>query len=244
MFCKIVEKAISGGGVIGAASRVATRGKLKPWEPELVDVGERQLCRGVNKPQLKNMLQIQQITQIQASNYEDLEFSDLGRQVMRGGDPNLLSWTPNVSTANCYGANRYWLPRDGAIIVGCYPAVFTDISEQAIMCPPICDKEQNKVVERLLQTGDYYREAPDVVKVSAECDEICAIVGKQKGVDFGGMYDVNRFVDKIFHVIGTGRSKVGLVPVSSCLVETFVNPDYIERALSVNAPAVDNGLKL
>lgn len=233
MFSKIVREAITKGGIIGAVTKVVGASKLKPWDPNLVDIGERQLCRGITKSQLERMLDNQQLIKRTTSNYQDLEFSDIGRQVMRGGDPNLLSFTRSIYTAHLYGANRRILPGDGAIIVGCYPAVFTDISEQAIMCPQMCDKEQKIVAEQILQSGDYYREAPDVVKVAAECNEICVIVGKQKDVEFDGLYDVNKFIQKIFHMIGTGRPCLGCIPISSCLVETFVNPDYVERALSL-----------
>ncbi|KTD72382.1 hypothetical protein [Legionella tucsonensis] len=237
-FSKTVSQSLSSGGVVGSVSRVLREGKLKRWEPETVKISSKQLCRGMTKSQLNYMLKTRNLTQVDTSKFikikvEDVEHSDIGRQVVRGGDPNLLSFTRNISTANHYGANRYWLPGDGAIIIGCLPAVFTDISEQAIMCPQMCDKEQKKARERILQGGDYYREAPDVTQITAECDEVCAVVGKQKGVSFGGMYDVDRHIQKILHVIGTGRPRLGLVPVSSCLVETFVNPDYEERALSV-----------
>ncbi|CAM3043949.1 Uncharacterised protein [Legionella steigerwaltii] len=238
-FSLSVKNTLSTGGVVGSVSKVLSKGKLKVWDPGTVTLGSKQICRGMTKAQLNHMLKIKQITQIEPSSkfikskVEDVEHSDIGRQVIRGGDPNLLSFTYNIRTANLYGANRYWLPGDGAIAIGCLPAVFTDISEQAIMCPQMCEKEQKKAVERLLQGGDYDKEAPDVAQVTAQCDEICAVVGKQKGVSFGGMYSVDRHVQKILHVVGTGRPRLGLVPVSSCLVETFINPDYHERALAV-----------
>ncbi|KTD53834.1 hypothetical protein Lsan_3498 [Legionella santicrucis] len=239
MFNKVVRSKLN-RSVIGAISKIGLQG-LKQWDPELVEIGTNQLCRGVTRNQLLNMLEINQLTQIsKTTTFEDVEHSDIARQVIRGGDPNLLSLTRNMLTANCYGANRYWLPSDGAIIVGCLPAVFSNISKQAKMCPQMCEKEQKRATELALSSGDYYKDAVDVTQLTIEVNEICAIVGKQKGVHFDGMYDVDKCIDKIYHVVGTGRPKLGLVPMSSCLVETFHNPDYRERALAVEIVLTQN----
>ncbi|CAM2735230.1 Uncharacterised protein [Legionella steigerwaltii] len=245
MFCKSVAKALSRGGVIGSVSKVFLRGELKPWDPDLIKVGSKQVCRGMTKAQLNQMLTEKEITQFKLKKQApDIEYSDIGRQVIRGGDPNLLSFSPSSYTASLYGANRYWLPRDGAIIVGCLPAVFTDLSEQAKACPQMCDKEQRIYNEARLAGGDYYRSDPlddgGVAKLVMECNEICAVVGSQKGICFDKMYQVDSFVEKIHHVIGTGRPRLGLIPSTSCLVDTFINPDYVERALAVKIVLTKN----
>lgn len=222
------------GGVIKTAYKTFSEGNMRQWDPQLITVGKSQLCRGVTPFQLNEIIKSGQVGQIPREGFADVQFSDLGRHVMRGGDPNLLSFTRNLYTANLYGANRCWFPQTGAIIVGCYPAVFTDISEQALMCPPMCDKEQEKVTNDLLMDSESYgREPADVAKISVECNEVAAVVGKQDGVDFGGMYDVNKHIHQVYRIMGTGRSRFGLIPATSCLIETFVNPDYAERSLSV-----------
>lgn len=243
-FKEIVARSIGAMSFIGSVSKIIARGKMKPWDGHDVHVGPNQLCRGITRKQLDEILKtgnISHIKQTKVLDYIkppkpilDVSNSDIGRQVMRG-DPNLLSFTRNPGTAQLYGANRYWLPKDGAIIITCLPAVFTDISEQARLCPALCDKEQEHYANAVLSKGSSgdWREPLNVSAFVIGCEEICAVIGNQNGVSFDGMLLVNSFVDKIYHVVGTGRSHFGLIPHTSCLVNAFTNPNYAERSLAV-----------
>ena len=221
-------------GVVGAVSKVFSKGKLETFGSTEIKVSPNQLCRGIRRQELDIMLQTNQLSHPKDDKQPrvkqwDVEESDIGRQFMRG-DPNLLSLTPYALTANLYGPNRYWLPRDGAIIVGCRPAVFTNIGEQARLCPPMCDKE-DKFQQSYRQIQ--LLEGVNVADLVANSQEVAAVVGSQKGVSFDGMYPVDSFIERIYHVIGSGRSKFGLVPSVSCTVDEFINPEYVERALAV-----------
>jgi hypothetical protein len=231
-FTNKVTRALSPGGVIGATAKVVSRGELKQWDPDSVTLKENQVCRGVTRAQLDLMLKIRQLTQPKLPGpVVDIGKTDLGTHVMRGSQ--LLPMARNLYTANLYGANRYFLPRDGAIVVTCKPAIYTDIAKQAIACPQIFEEEQRRTLERTWAGGDIYREVPDVTKLAAGGDEICAVGGSQGGVSFEEMFEVDKFVETIYHVVGTGRPRLGLVPITSCLVDKFDNPDYVERALAV-----------
>lgn len=220
------------GGFFGLIRSVPYIKKFEQWDPNKIIIGKNQLGRGLTMAQTINMLSSNRIGQCgDIEKFGGLENSDIGRQAARGGDPNLLSMSSLLYTCNLYGANKGVVPRSGTIIVANLPAVFTDISEQANICPEMCNKEQIIEDNRALISG---RTANCVKTVTRECNEISAVVGKYDGVSFCGMYDVNTHVDKIYYVVGTGRPNyMGFVPITSCLVNTFENPNYAERVLAI-----------
>jgi len=218
-------------------SRVLASKGLKPFDPSKIIVKPQQLCRGLPSNQFLAMLRQEQIQFAPKKNIHDVSCCDIGRQVMQGGDPNLMAFSPSLETANQYGANRYWLPREGVLIITGMPAVFSDISEQARLCPQLCAEEDKRLHEwfstRYGGMQGYGHSYITVATRAMSCNEICAVVGKQDGVSFSNMFSINNFVQTVLHVIGTGRSHYGLVPLESCMVEAFHNPDYIERALAL-----------
>lgn len=83
MFTKIVIGKLTPGGVIGVTSKIGFKGQFKQWNPDFVEIGPNQLCRGVTKNQLNYLLKINQFTQVSKTKvYEDVEHSDISRQVI------------------------------------------------------------------------------------------------------------------------------------------------------------------
>ena len=248
-FSAILATAFTNRGLMNSLFTTLRKNKLESWDPKLIEIGPQQVCRGMTISQFNKIVEKKSISQESFKGVAlDVEHSDIGRQVIRGGDPNLLSFTPSLETANLYGANRYWLPQNGVIVVGCLPAVFTDISEQAKLCPQMCSKEQ-KQRNQAIALGETYRlydslAGHGVAELVMECNEICAVVGRQKGVIFDNLYPIDSFIQKVYHVIGSGRTHLGLIPSSSCLVETFINPHYIQRAFAVKIVLTKNPVYL
>lgn len=230
-----------GVGTLRALGRFMGMGNAKKFDPSVIAVAPGQLCRGVKLQQLEGYLEQGQIQHLhlQESQVEgDVKDVCLVSHVVLDCSPHLLSCSENIGTAALYGANRQWLPNAGAIIVMCRPAIWTDISMQARMCPQMLAEGASSVTLAKMG-GDPYKDQPDYTQLVAMCDETCAVIGTQDGISFGGMLDIERFVDKIYYVSGSGRSKFGLVPTESCLIETFENSSYGERALSLEIVMTD-----
>lgn len=90
-FSLSVKDKLTKGDVVGSVSKVLTQSQLKSWEPESVKLKSKiQICRGITRTQLNYMLKMKELTQIDTSiliktKVEDVEHSDIGRQVIRGG---------------------------------------------------------------------------------------------------------------------------------------------------------------
>jgi len=170
---------------------------------------------------------------------KDVGQCDYGEQSIKGQGA-LLSMSNSYLTANMYGANRSFIPSDGAIITVGMPAFYVPISEHVRLCPQLCEDYTKNLmlVPPSPFTDNPAASAPDVVALTIGVNEVAAVVGRHNGVDFRNLLDVNMSVERIFHVFGSGRGVV--VDCKTCVVETYINPNYAPRALSCEITLTTN----
>lgn len=199
-------------------------------------------CRGITRDELDRMLLTNKIQTFRSSFDEDIGKCEYLKQTLKG-QGGLLSVSSSFSTANMYGANRSFVPRDGAIITIGTPAFYVPISEHVRLCPQIGITDIERTVN--VQRGSYLTEVstavsmPDYIGLTIGVNETAIVVGHHNGVDFSNtLLDVNINVYSISHVVGSGRGL--LVDCQTCVIETYVNPDFSQRALSVELTLTNN----
>jgi|TARA_R110002126_G_scaffold272886_1_gene417189 hypothetical protein len=209
------------------------------WNISSLQKPENTLCRGITRVELDKMLASGQIPTFTKSTDKDLGQCDYGEQSIQGQGA-LLSMSNSYLTANMYGANRSFVPSDGAIITVGMPAFYVSISEHVRLCPQLCDDYTKSLmlVPSSPFTDNQSASAPDVVALTIGVDEVAAVVGRHNGVDFGNLLDVNMSVHSILHVFGSGRGMV--VDCETCVVENYINPNYAPRALSCEITLTTN----
>ncbi len=199
-------------------------------------------CRGITRAELDRMLITNRIQTFRSSSDVDIGDCEYLKQVLQG-QGGLLSVSSSFSTANMYGANRSFVPQDGAIITIGMPAFYVPISEHARLCPQLCLVHIEKTVN--IARGSLINEVPaavsmpDFVGLTIGANETAVVVGHHNGVDFSStLLDVNTNVYSISHVVGGGRSL--LADCQTCIIETYENPDFSQRALSVELTLTSN----
>ncbi|MBA2649330.1 MAG: hypothetical protein H0U75_06990 [Legionella sp.] len=238
MYTKIVAEKLARVGVIGLAAKVIAKGTKIGWDSSSIVLPPNTLCRGVPRLEFDTILKTGQITTYLKPNSKEIRDCGYAEQAMEGQGA-LLSFATSIHTANIYGANRSRLPGDGAIIVANKAPFHVPISEHARLCPDLCTPYQKYLNQMSLQAPSGEGVSPvDCVQLTIGCDEVAAVVGRQSGVDFSGMLDVNSNVHTIYHVIGSGRGV--FVDCNTCLVEEFPNPGYHPRVLNFEITLTTN----
>lgn len=236
MFTRLVTQRLVNATFFNTLGKMVAGNQLTKWNPAEIQTEPNRLYRGLKLDEFLKILKTGNIGHHATfpRGYKfDLSLCNIGCQVMRGC-PELLSFSPSIDTARLYGGHRELLPANGIIIEMGLSAIFTDISQQASFCPMMCDAEQ-KYIENM-DEDRFERGSTSTVLVAdraALASEICAVVDGAGDVNLKETIPIDLFVKTIYHIIGTGRSYLNLVPESSCLVEAFKNPNFVERAIAI-----------